>query len=203
MKKFSGYDAAREKANFSGSAKLPVGGYVVKIQDVRYEEGQNGNSDRIVLAYDIAEGEYQGFFKNQFEENTQEDKKWKGRALIYVPKDDGTEQDEWTKTAFARWTNAFEDSNKDYVWDWDEKKWKGKMIGLIYGEVGTAIEGKPIEYTECRFPESVENIRSGNYKIPNFKAKKGYDEAVHNAENKPSVDSFVNVPDTIDEELPF
>ena len=61
-----------------------------------------------------------------FESNTSEDKKWKGKATIYCPKDDGSEKDEWTRKNFARWTNAFEDSNPGYKWDWDEKKLKGK-----------------------------------------------------------------------------
>lgn len=200
MKKFSGYDAAREKANFSGSAKLPVGGYVVKIQDVRYEEGQNGNSDRIVLAYDIAEGEYQGFFKNQFEENTQEDKKWKGRTAIYIPKDDGSEKDEWTQNTFAKWTAAFENSNEGYHWDWQEKKWKNLLVGVVYGEVGTVIEGKNIKYTECRFPCSVTDVREKKYKIPKFKTKNGY------TEDAPSVtgsEDFMQLPEGKEQDIPF
>ena len=205
MKALNNFEESKKKAAYKGSSRLPVGGYVAKIKDVRYEEGKNDNSDMIILAYDIAEGEHKDFFKNQFDNNTQEDKKWKGRTTIYVPKDDGSERDEWTKTAFARWTNAFEDSNKGYVWDWDEKKWKGKMIGLIYGEVGTVIDGKPIEYTECRFPESVEKVRSGDFKIPAFKARKGYDEAIDKQgdEERANDKGFMNIPDTIDEELPF
>ena len=200
MKKFSGYDAAREKANFSGSAKLPVGGYVVKIQDVRYEEGQNGNSDRIVLAYDIAEGEYQGFFKNQFEENTQEDKKWKGRTAIYVPKDDGSEKDEWTQNTFAKWTAAFENSNEGYHWDWQEKKWKNLLVGVIYGEVGTVIEGRNIVYTECRFPCSVTDVREKKYKIPKFKTKNGYTDSAP-AVSDPN--EFMQIPEGTEQEIPF
>lgn len=205
MKAFKGFDDAKKRAAYKGSEKLPQGGYVAKIKEVRCEEGKDDNSDMIVLAYDIAEGDYKDFFQKQFDNNTQEDKKWKGRTTIYVPKDDGSEKDGWTQTAFARWTNAFEESNKGYTWDWDEKKWKGKMIGLIYGEVGTVIDGKPIKYTECRFPENVENIRSGNYKIPAFKTKKGYDEARDKAadEERNSDKSFMNIPDSISEELPF
>lgn len=205
MKAFNNFDKAKENAKYKGSSKLPVGGYVAKIKEVRYEEGKDGNSDMIAIAFDIAEGEYKDFFKKQFEENTSEDKKWKGKTTIYVPKDDGSEKDEWSKNAFARWTNALEESNNGYTWDWDEKKWKGKMVGLIYGEVGTVIEGKPIEYTECRFPESVEKIRSGNFKLPNFKSRKGYDEARDRAADaeRNADKGFMNVPDNIDEDLPF
>lgn len=205
MKAFNGFDDAKKRAAYRGGSKLPAGGYVAKIKEVRYEEGKDGNSDMIILAYDITEGEYKDFFKKQFDENTAEDKKWKGRTSIYVPKDDGSERDQWTQNAFARWVNALEDSNKDYFWDWDEKKWKGKMVGLIYGEVGAVIDGKPVEFTECRFPESVEKIRKGDFNIPNFKARKGYDEAYDKkADAERNADKgFMNIPDNIDEDLPF
>lgn len=200
MKQFKGYEEARKNANYQGSSQLPVGGYVAKVQDVRYEEGQDGNSDRIVLAFDIAEGEYKDFFKKQFEGNTNEDKKWKGKATIYVPKDDGSEKDEWTQNAFARWTASFEDSNEGYKWDWQEKKWKGKMIGVIFGQVGTVIDGKEVLYTECRFPTSVDRVRKGDVKIPNLKKKNGY---TGTAKPQGDPNQFVAIPDGIEEEIPF
>ena len=203
MKAFNDFDKAKENAKYKGSAQLPVGGYEAKIKEVRYKEGKDGKSDMITIAFDITSGEYKDFFKKKFDEDTSEDKKWKGKATIYCPKDDGSEQDEWTKNAFARWTNALEDSNKDYTWDWDEKKWKGLKIGLIYGRTGAVINGKPVEFTEVRFPESIDNIKSGNYKTPNFKERKGYAEAVNATVAKPNADGFMNIPDNVDEDLPF
>ena len=200
MKIFKGYEEARKNANFKGSAKLPVGGYVVKIQDVRYEDGTNGNSDRIVLAYDIIEGEFKDFFKNQFEQNTNEDKKWKGKATIYVPKDDGSREDEWTQNAFANWTAAFEDSNEGYKWDWQEKKWKGLTVGVVYGEVGTVIDGKEIVYTECRWPASVQQIHDKTFTVPRFKAKNGYTGKKNDDD---SAKDFVSIPAGVEEEIPF
>lgn len=200
MKKFKGYDAAREKANYTGSTQLPAGGYVAKVQDVRYEEGENGNSDRIVVAFDITEGEYRDFFKKQYEENTNEDRKWKGKATIYVPKDDGSEKDEWTQNAFAKWTAAFEDSNEGYKWDWQEKKWKGLTVGVIYGDVGTVIDGREIKYTECRFPASASAIRENKFKLPKFKAKNGY---TGKSNNTTSANDFVSIPEGVEEEIPF
>lgn len=208
MKKFKGFEEAQKRAQYSGSSQLPVGGYVAKVQDVRYEEGQNGNSDRIVVAFDIAEGEFAGFFKKQFDENQNEDKKWKGKATIYIPKDDGSQEDEWTQTAFARWTNAFEDSNTGYKWDWQEKKWKGLLIGVIYGEVGTKIEGRYIKYTECRFPAAIKAIRENTFKLPKFKAKNGFSEELFKAQTDKASDDklpdeFVNVPEGSPQEIPF
>ena len=155
MKQFGGFEDAQKNARYTGGEKLPAGAYVAKVMNVRYTPGENGNSDRIDVQFDIAEGEYKGFFKKQFEENTQEDKKWKGKASVYVPKDDGSEKDGWTKNSFAKWTNAFEDSNGSYKWDWDENKWKGLKVGLMFAETGNVIEGKEVVYTEVRYPMSV------------------------------------------------
>ncbi len=199
MKEFNGYADAKKQAQASGGAgRLPAGAYVCQILGVKYEAGKDGNSDMIRLQFDVAEGEHKGFFKAQYDANTNEDKKYKGNATVYVPKDDGSEKDGWTKKSFAGWTNAFEESNQGYSWDWDEKKWKGLLIGVIYGEVGTVIDGKSIKYNECRFPASASQIREGNFKIPDIKKKKGYSDA-----NPISSDGFVNVPKVTKEEIPF
>jgi len=199
MKQFNGYADAAKNARLTGSSKLPEGAYVAKIMNVKYVPGENGNSDRIDLQFDIAEGEYKGFFKKQYEENTQEDKKWKGKTSIYVPKDDGSEKDEWTKNSFAKWTNALEDSNNNYKWDWDENKWKGLSIGLMFALTGNVIEGKEVTYTEVRYPMSVENAKKPDVKIPAIKKRNGY---TGNAP-VPTDNSFVNVPDSVAEEIPF
>lgn len=199
MKQFNGYADAAKNARLTGSSKFPEGAYVAKIMNVKYVPGENGNSDRIDLQFDIAEGEYKGFFKKQYEENTQEDKKWKGKTSIYVPKDDGSEKDEWTKNSFAKWTNALEDSNNNYKWDWDENKWKGLSIGLMFALTGNVIEGKEVTYTEVRYPMSVENAKKPDVKIPAIKKRNGY---TGNAP-VPTDNSFVNVPDSVAEEIPF
>lgn len=199
MKQFNGYADAAKNARLTGGAKLPEGAYVANIMNVKYVPGENGNSDRIDIQFDIAEGEYKGFFKKQYEENTQEDKKWKGKTSIYVPKDDGSEKDEWTKNSFAKWTNALEDSNTNYKWDWDENKWKGLSIGLMFALTGNVIEGKEVTYTEVRYPMSVENAKKPDVKIPAIKKRNGY---TGNAP-VPTDNSFVTVPDSVAEEIPF
>lgn len=199
MKAFNDYDKAKEAARQTGSgAKLPPGAYKAKILDVKYEEGKNGTSDRILIQYDITEGEHKDFFQKQYDENTSEDKKWKGKTAIYVPSDDGSEKDGWTKRSFARWTNALEDSNVGYVWDWDEKKWKGLAIGLMYAETWTGIDGKPIKYTEVRYPMAIGEVKEDT-KIPDPKVKESYKQAI--SDN--SVDDFVNVPEGTPNECPF
>lgn len=200
MKQFGGFEDAQKAARYTGSSKIPSGAYVAKIMNVRYVPGENGNSDRIDIQFDIAEGDYKGFFKKQYDENTQEDKKWKGKSSVYVPKDDGSEKDNWTKNTFAKWTNALEDSNNKYKWDWDESKWKGLSIGLMFAETGNVIEGKECVYTEVRYPMSVEDTKKPDLKIPDIKKRNGY---TGNKASAPTDNSFMTIPDGIEEEIPF
>ena len=200
MKKFKGYTEAKKAAQSANGMKLPVGAYVCKILGVRYEEGENDNSDRIVLQFDITEGEQKDFFKKQYETNQNDDKKWKGIVKVYVPKDDGSEKDEWTKNAFAKWINAVEQSNDGYLWDWDEKKLKGKTLGIVFGETGTVIEGREVKFAEPRFGIAASRVRDGSAPKAKFKAKNGYGKGAPADD-----DGFMNVDNiTKDiEDFPF
>ena len=207
MKKFGGFDAAKEAAKYSGSERLPIGAYACEVKNVQYVAGENGNSDRIDILFDIAAGDYKDFFKKKYDADESEDKKWKGRTSIWVPKDDGSEKDGWTKNTFAKWTNAFEDSNKGYKWDWKEDKWKGLKVGIVFGETGTVIDGKEILYTEPRFAVSVDKVRDGSAPKAKFVTKKGYtgrqDSGSGSGSGSSSDDGFVNIPEGVDEEIPF
>lgn len=201
MKQFNDYDNAKKAADAQGSAKLPVGAYVCKIKQVRYEPNEKG--DRIALAFDIAEGEYKDFFQKKFDADDSEDKKWKGKVTIWVPKDDGTEQDAKTKRTFAGWTSSFEKSNAGYKWDWDENKWKGLIVGIVFGETGTIIEGKEIVYVDARFGVDVQKVRDGKAPTANFRTRNGYTGKGGGGSADSSDDSFMNIPAGGKETLPF
>jgi len=206
MKKFNGYDEAKKAAQSTG--RLPVGAYICKILGVKYTESPDSDkSDIIEVLFDITEGEYKGFFKKQYENNTSEDKKWKGRAVIYVPLDDGSERDGWTKNAFAKWTDSLEKSNKGYSWDWDEAKWKNKNIGIVFGETGTVLDDREITYTEVRFPVAVELVKSGKAPEGKFKAKNGYTgKGASASSNNPTAtgnEDWMSVAEDDPEGLPF
>ena len=208
MKAFSGYDEAKEAAKYTAGERLPIGAYVCKILNVQYVEGTEDKSDYIEILFDIIEGDYKGFFKTQYDANTAEDKKWKGRKMIYIPKDDGTERDEWTKNAFAKWTNAFEDSNTGYKWDWKESKWKGLKVGIVFGETGTVIDGREIVYTEPRFACPDFKVENGTAPKAKFVAKKGFTGTKVNSNKSddtptPGSEEFMKVPEGKEEEIPF
>lgn len=195
IKQFSGLEQIQTEARKTGSAKLPAGPYVCQIKGVKYDE-EHGF---IKIQFDVAEGEYKDFYTKQYKESKDENKKYKGVVTVWLPKDDGSEKDGWTKKTFANWINAVEDSNSGYKWTWDETTLKGKKIGLMFGEVGKNIDGKDVTYTECRFPISVEAAKSGKVKTPEFYAYKGYGTA------KPATTGtdFMNIPSDLENELPF
>lgn len=206
-RKFSGYEKAKEAARYQGAEQLPIGAYVCEILGAKFIENSKG--DRIEIQFDIAEGEQKGFFQKQYNSNPNEDKKYKGRTTIFYPRDDGSEQDEWTKNTLLKWINAIEDSNTGYSWDYDEKKWKGKKVGIVFSKTGTNINGKDVVYVEAHGPASVQQVHDGTFwsGYLKFKARPGYtgnsDGSPSAAPEQASSDSWVNVPEGFDEELPF
>ena len=204
MKQIKDFKAAQEAAKRTSGERLPIGAYVCQVKNVQYVVGEDGKSDHIDILFDIAEGDYKDFYKKKYDADESEDKKWKGRKAIYVPKDDGTEKDEWTMNAFAKWVNGFEDSNKGYKWDWKEDKWKNLMIGIVFGETGTVIDGREILYTEPRFATSVAKVHDGSAPKARFVTKNGYTGTKQNTSgNKSDSNDWMNVSEGKDEEIPF
>lgn len=197
MKKFKDYN---ETQSYTESVKLPVGGYIVKVQNIRFEEGTNGNSDRLILMVDVSEGEHKNFYKNQYESKTGEDKKWKGTFTIYCPKDDGSEQDKWTKRRFKTIMEHIETSNPGYSWNWDENTLKGKSFGALVGEINTVIDGRDISYNAIRFTTTVDNIKKENFKIPEPYTRGGTSAGAK--KEATGNEDFMSVDGT-QEEIPF
>ena len=75
MKPILGYKEAKA-TNFNGVERLPAGGYVLRVLDVKEESYDWG--DVVVLRFDIAEGEQKDFFYKQYKAMSDEYKKWKG-----------------------------------------------------------------------------------------------------------------------------
>ena len=161
------YDVKPEKPS-GGRETLPAGGYVCSILNAKVESNDWG--DTLVIAHDVCEGEYAGIFKRDYDNNTMEDKKWRGTFRLRLPKDDGSEQDTWRKRSLSNFLWAIEQSNPGFTFDWDEKKLKGKKIGLLYRNKEWEYNGNSGWTTESAGTESIENIRNGKFRVPKDKA---------------------------------
>lgn len=208
MKQYSNYAEAKKAARNQGGSQLPLGTYVGKVKQVRVVE-EDTDKERIEILYDVAEGEHKDFFKKSYDASTDEDKKWKGKIVIWSPKDDGSKSDNWTKNTHAKWMNAFEDSNKGYTWNWNASTLKDKLFGFTMRQVGKVIEGKHIKFNDISYPCSVEDARKNPERTGNFKAFGDFNEATYEAQkqnnNAPKTDSngFMKIPDGAEEEIPF
>lgn len=190
MKQFSGFEAKKA----AGAREIiPAGGYVAKVldaQEVTYDWGSI-----LLISFDIADGQYKDFFAKDYKEQDREDKKWRGTYRLRIPKDDGSEQDGWSKRAFNNAIFCFEDGNPGYHWNWDEGTLKGKTVGVLFRNREWEMNGNTGWTTECCALACVGDIRGGNFKMPKDKPLK----------DKPAVQQgFSDLSsDSGDYELPF
>ena len=168
IKKFSGYDDIQV---YEDGAAIEPGGYELKIIDAKVE--QLTNYEVLKVAFDIINNEkYAGFYSTRFKSAKAQNPnaKWGGVFDVFIPKDDGSEKDGYTKQAFKRFITSVERSNTGFTWNWDENSLKGKDFGGVFGkEQFETKDGKLAFAVKCRFPRSVESIRSGNFSVPDDK----------------------------------
>lgn len=173
MKKFEGYEKAKVMTD---RERLPIGGYIVKILDAEeltYDWGRV-----LAISLDIEEGEYKGYYQQDYELQNQEDKKWKGVYRLNIPKGDGSEMDEWTANTFKTAIAAIEDSNNGFHWDWDEKKLTGKVVGALFRNKEYEFDGRNGFYTECCAFRPTEIIKNGKFKTPKDKLLKKTEDTI-------------------------
>lgn len=182
------------KAEKTGGSReiLPKGGYVCEIKSVKEEsyKSDSGEFKVLILAIDVCEGEYAGFFKKDFDGNDREDKKWRGTYRINEPRDDGSEQDAWTKRVFNNFIYSVQESNHGYVWDWEEKKLKGKKLGVLFREREWEMNGRTGWSTEAAGSAPAQDIRDGTFKLPKDKPLKNRPAAQTPAETAEDEDDL-------------
>ena len=96
------YNKSKRRQTFD---QLPKGAYVIEIKSAREDQNKKGSGSHLSIAFDIAEGEYKDFYKQMFERNQNEDKKWPNDGVFYltVPTDGAQEY------VFTNWNTFFAD----------------------------------------------------------------------------------------------
>lgn len=189
IKPYEGFKAEKITSNRA----LPAGGYVAKIYSAKIENYSWGQV--LVVSFDITEGEYANFFTNQYKNNQNEDKKWKGTLRLTIP-DEKSTYFESNKRSFNNFIFALEDSNSGYHFDWDEGKFKGKMLGVLFRNREWEFNGKTGWTTECAGSCPVADIRSGDFKVP-------ADKPLDNGSTQAAGTSADVLADDEDDDLPF
>lgn len=197
MKQFNDY---KETQAITERQKIPAGAYICVIKNAEIKEynGQYGNYEKLEISVDVTEGEYKDFYANDYRSQQGEDKRWRGVLRLNVPSDDGSDYDAFLKRKFKTNILAVEDSNTGYRWDWDEKKLKGKKIGLLLQNKEWEYGGKTGWTAQPYGFIAVENIREGKFKIPKDKPLKKGDSAPQTSPSAPA-----DIEEIGDDDLPF
>lgn len=186
IRKPRGYDEARA---YSNQELLPAGAYVAKIVTARME------GDCLLIAFDIEEGEYARYFRTQFDENTRDDRKWKGVFRLWLPRESDPEDrydqaNRRCKTEFGR----IEESNEGYRWEWDETTLKGKLTGVVIRHKEYEFNGRRGFFADCFRLAAVDDVRAGKIKTPEPKLL---------GDDTRGSSGFTQAGDGDDQDLPF
>lgn len=152
---------------FSDRPKLPLGAYVCKVLKAVVTPTLYG--DQLQIGFDIKEGEHAGYYKADFAANPQQDKKWKGILRVWLPKDDGSENDENTKRTLKGMVTSFEKSNPGYVWNWNEQSLVGREVGILFRNEEWDYNGKQGWAVRPFRAISVDSVRNGTFTLPKDK----------------------------------
>lgn len=189
MKPIANYENVQ--ASTGEFSRPTAGGYVCMIMsatDVPMDTN-TGKGNYLKIEYDILEGEFKGYYSEQYDKfqnwNANFVRSYKEKAL----------------GMFKHFTNCIEESNPGYTWAWNEATLKGKMIGLVLGEeeyINNSGEVKKRLYVKD--VKTVEQIRSGDFKVPELKTIQNNPNATGSIPSI-SVGEFIPIP--TDEDFPF
>ena len=188
MKK-QNWDDIQEAADFD---KPKPGAYIVKIMGVEDSESK----EYLKLEYDFAEGEYKGYYSDLFGSRG-----FWGGSFIRSYK-------EKALPFFKAFKTALENSNRGYIFDEDRlNDMRGKLVGVVLGEEEyTANNGSIKVRLYVAETRSVEAIRGGDFKVPEFKSLSGnataYPSSGGGYSAAPAAGQFAELSDD-DGELPF
>ncbi len=191
-----GYDDA--PAYTGETAQLPAGCYVCVILGVKQEE--NRGHDRFVMQFDIAEGEQKDFYQKQYRiaKQTDQNAKYKGEHRQNM--------DGQGLPFFKGLITSIEKSNTGFIFPFgktgNEKTLVGKKFGAVMGrEEFLTSDGKKRMATKVMQIRSIEGLKDA--KVPEDKLLEENTPAPAPQYGPADSDGFMNIPDGIDEELPF
>ena len=168
-------------------ARPTAGGYICRIMDVTdVDHNPNtGKGQYLRIEYDIASGDFAGYFKKQFE-------KWGGDWKANFVRS----YKEENLGMLKHFTNCIERSNAGYEWDWNEKGLIGKVVGLVLGEEEYRNSNGEIK-TKLVVSQvkTTEEVKSGDFKVPEQKKIK--------QENTSNDFVSLNSPSSVIDNLPF
>lgn len=200
MRKPRNYENTQAQGEFT---PVELGGHRLVIKQVE-ERMSKTNKQMIVVYFDFAQGDKQaGYFTEVFKNDIRPEKKWPNQATQYILTED--ENGDCSRS-FKTFLTCVEHSNKGFETQWADdfgKQFKNKLIGGVFGPQMDYYDGKEREKRVLRWFVSVD--KASDAAVPDMsetQAYKNYKNGYPQG-STPTGDGFMNIPDGVDEELPF
>ncbi len=178
----------------TGFTPVELGGHKLVIKQVSETKSRSGR-DMIAVLFDFADTDKQpGYFAEQFKNDIRPDKKWPNQAIQYILTDDNEGK---CNRAFKTFITCVEHSNPGFTVQWGDKFcecFENKLAGGVFGIIEEEYNGKRRKKREMRWFCSVDKVTDAP--IPEEKLLTAGSGQSYN-------DGFMNIPDGINEELPF
>lgn len=200
MKKPNNYENVQAQGEFT---PVELGGHSLIIKEV-VEMKSKSNKNMIKISFDFAKDDKQpGYFEKVFKDDIRPDKKWPNQATQYILTED--ENGDCSRS-FKTFISCVEHSNKGFETQWGdlfEKQFKNKRIGGVFGLQMDYYDGREREKRVLRWFVSIDKVADAN--IPDMSETRAYKNHIagYHPASTPAGDGFMNIPDGIDEELPF
>lgn len=190
-----------------GRGQLPAGGYVLKIYDIKTKKWPSGD-EYFEVSFDIAEGEYKDYFKNDYTAQTGDNKWWRGVYNLNPFKDGDPE---WKINKFWDFFYAVEDSNPGFKFSGDtsdinKANFSNKILGATFRREESKSKNSDQTFWNTRLfnCKPADDIRKGNFNTPKDKPISCSSGSGSDADYNPATGTgFINIPEGTETELPF
>ena len=194
MQKPTGYDETKASGEFT---PVELGGHYCVIKQVTEQQSSTGKDMIVVLIDFCAPDAQEGYFSNQFNNDDRDEKKWPFAGSKYIMVNDYNDPNK-TSRQFKTFCTCVEKSN-NFTIQWGGKDWskqfKGKKIGAVYGAEEHEYDGKVSMRHLPKWFCNIDSVKNAKIPVTKYLA------------NAPAPATgevpFVNVPEGVEEEIPF
>lgn len=200
MKKPNNFENTQAQGEFT---PVELGGHYLIIKEVLEMKSKTGK-EMIKISFDFARNDKQpGYFTEAFKNDIRPDKKWPNQATQYILTEDSEGN---CSKSFKTFITCVEHSNNGFVTQWGDNfgaQFKNKAVGCVFGPQMDYYDGREREKRVLRWFISADKVKEAS--IPDVSETQAYKNHIagYAQGSTPAGDGFMNIPDGIDEELPF
>lgn len=200
MVKPDGYDDARVSGEY---VPVELGGHYCKIVQVTETKSSKGK-DMIVVLFDFCSPDQQeGYFSKSYANDPRDkkEKKWPFQGSKYIMVNDYQDPKK-TSSQFKTFCSCIEKSNNCEInWvngpEWAQQ-FKGKKVGVVYGEEENEYNGKTFMRATPKWFCRTDAVKDASIPKPKYLAG-----AAGPTMPTTGTDGFMNIPDGMEDEIPF